>query len=104
MAVTQVQDKNFIDHIKGKNAVIKFYADWCGSCKLFSPKYKRLSEDPRFTSISFLEINSEENPEARGAIGVNNLPYFAIFKEGKLVEGSTTSKEDAVVEMLNKLV
>ncbi len=103
MAVTQIQDSSFIENIKGKNAVIKFYADWCGSCKLFAPKYKRLSADERFSDINFLEINSEENPEARGAVGVNNLPYFAVFKDGKLLEGATTSKEDALVEMLEKV-
>lgn len=86
-----------------ENVVVKYYADWCGTCKLFSPKFRRLSEDDRFLNISFLEINAEENPEARKLAGVNNLPFVATFKSGKLVEAHATGKEEAVVEMLGKL-
>jgi thioredoxin 1 len=104
MAVTTVTDTNFNQALTTHNKVIvKYYADWCGSCKLFAPKYKRLSSDERFTGIEFLEVNAEENPEARKTALVDNLPFFAIFKDGQLVEGSATSKEENVVAMLEKL-
>ena len=45
--------------------IVKYYADWCGSCKLFSPKYKRLSGDERYSDILFIDVNAEENPESR---------------------------------------
>lgn len=104
MAVVLVDDTNFTSELeKNEKVIVKYYADWCGSCKLFAPKFKRLSNDERFTGISFLEVNAEENPEARKVAGVDNLPFFAIFKSGKVVEGSATSKEEVVVEMLEKL-
>lgn len=93
-------ESTLLDHSK---IIIKFYADWCGNCKLFSPKYRRLSEDPRFEGILFLDINAEENEFSRNLAGVNNLPFFAVFKNGVLVEGTATSLEDNVVELLNKL-
>jgi thioredoxin-like negative regulator of GroEL len=46
-------------------------------------------------------VNAEDNPVARRLGGVDNLPFFAVFKNGKLVEGVATSKEDKLVEMLN---
>ncbi len=82
---------------------VKYYADWCGSCKLFAPKFKRLSSDERFAGIEFLEVDAENNPEARKLAGVDNLPFVAIFKNGKLVEGHATSKEDFVISLLEKL-
>jgi len=88
---------------KNEKVIVKYYADWCGSCRLFSPKYNRLSNDERFSDTVFLDINAEENPEARKKASVSNLPFFAIFKNGVLVEGATTSKEEYVVEMLQKL-
>jgi thioredoxin-like negative regulator of GroEL len=104
MAVFNVNDTNFNQELANNNkVVVKYYADWCGSCKLFAPKYKRLSGDERFTGIHFLEVNAEESPEARKIAGVDNLPFFAIFKDGQLVEGSATSKEEVVVAMLEKL-
>jgi len=104
MAVEKVTDENFgqmlQDHDK---VVVKYFADWCGSCKLFAPKYRRLSEDDRFGGIHFLEVNAEENEKARKLAGVDNLPFFAVFRSGELVAGSSTSKEDNVVELLNRL-
>lgn len=105
MAVELVTDANFKEELKNNsNVIVKYYADWCGSCKLFAPKYKRLSNEDRFSGIRFLDVNAEENEEARKLAGVDNLPYFAIFKNGELIEGSATSKEEAVVAMLEKLL
>lgn len=104
MAVEKITDELWDANVSGnEKVIIKYYADWCGSCKLFAPKYKRLSNDERFKGISFLEVNAEENEIARSAAGVDNLPFFAIFSDGKLVEGTATSKEDKVVELLEKL-
>lgn len=104
MAIIQANDTNINDLLTANNkVVIKYYADWCGSCKLFAPKYKRLSDDERFNKLTFLDVNAEQNPEARKLAEVNNLPYFAVFSEGLLVEGSATSKEDNVVSMLEKI-
>ncbi len=104
MAVTLTDDTNFSELLKGnEKVVVKYYADWCGSCRLFAPKYKRISNEDRFNAITFLDINAEHNPEARKLGNVNNLPTFAIFKNGELVESVCTSREDALLELIEKL-
>lgn len=104
MPVIISTDNDFNQHLSNNEKVIvKFYADWCGSCKLFAPKFRRLSDDERFKGIVFLDINAEENEQARKLAGVDNLPFFATFKNGKLIEAQATSKEETVVAMLEKL-
>ncbi len=104
MAVIQASDADFQEHLNQNKAVaVKYFADWCGSCKLFSPKYKRVSNEDEMKNITFLEVDAEKNPEARKAAGVDNLPYIAIFKDGKLVEGSASSKEEYLRKVLEKL-
>jgi thiol-disulfide isomerase/thioredoxin len=104
MAVEVLKDGEFQEKLSNADRIaVKYYADWCGSCRLFAPKFRRLSEDDRFKDISFIDINAEQNPAARKLAVVTNLPFFAIFKDGELVEGMATNKEDMVVEMLTKL-
>jgi len=104
MAVELTTDSDFKEKIEqNEKVVVKYYADWCGSCRLFKPKYRRLSEDDRFSGVTFLDVNAENNPEARKAASVTNLPYFAVFKEGKLLDALASSKEESVVEMIQKL-
>jgi thiol-disulfide isomerase/thioredoxin len=104
MNVITAGDADFKELLeKNENVIVKYYADWCGSCRLFAPKFKRLSGDERFQNVAFLDVNAEKSPEARKAAGVTNLPFFATFKKGVLVEGVPTGKEELVVEMLQKL-
>ena len=105
MAVIPVNDSNFNTQVASSPKVmVKYYADWCGSCKLFAPKFRRLSDDERFKDIVFLEINAEENPEARKLAGVDNLPFFTAFYNAQLHEAKASSKEEVVLAMLEKLV
>jgi thioredoxin 1 len=103
MSVIISEDSKFKQDLQNPKVVVKYYADWCGSCKLFSPKFKRLSDDERFKDIVFLDVNAEHNPEARQLAGVTTLPFFATFKNGELMQSTSTSKEDKFLELLETL-
>lgn len=103
--VTKVTDAEFASKLQETpSVVVKFYADWCGSCRLFAPKFTKLSNKEEYAGISFLDVNAEENPEARKLAGVSNLPFFATFKNGVLVKADNTSKEESVELMIKELV
>lgn len=105
MSVILATDADFRTILDSNDHVIvKYFADWCGSCKLFAPKFRRLSTDERFTNITFVEVNAETSPEARKLAGVDNLPFFAVFRNGELVEGQATAKEERVVELLEQVL
>ena len=104
MAVQTVQDASFGEVLaQNPKVVVKYFADWCGSCKLFAPKFKRMSDDPAYAGVIFIEVNAEHNPEARKAAGVSNLPFLATFKDGALVAGAASNKEDVAKELIAQL-
>lgn len=104
MAVIQANDADFQQVLEAnERVVVKYFADWCGNCRLFSPKFKRMAENEEFAGVAFVDVNAETSPEARKLAGVTNLPFFAVFQNGQLVEGAATSKEDYVLSMVQKL-
>jgi thiol-disulfide isomerase/thioredoxin len=83
---------------------IRFHASWCGVCKLIAPFVDRLKGDERFSTVTFIDVDVEENLDVKEAFKINNLPYFATFKSGKLREEYSTSKKDQLEMSLTNLV
>lgn len=104
MMPIKVTDANFKEQLqKYDQVMVKYYVDWCGTCKLVAPKYKRIAEEEQFKQITFLEINAEENLQASQEADVNYFPTFAIFSKGKLVDTIKASEEEAIRELVEKL-
>jgi len=102
--VTLSTDLDFDSQLQQNDKVIvKYFANWCGTCRLFAPKFKKISNKEEFSDVLFLDVNAEENPEARKMAGVSNLPFFAVFKNGQLVAVDTTSKEEGVEKLIQKI-
>jgi thioredoxin 1 len=103
--VIKTTDNEFDELIKNNSkVVIKYFANWCGSCRLFAPKYTKISNKEEYSDILFLDINAEENPEARKFGCVTNLPYFVVVKNGEVLSADTTAKEEGVEKMIGLLL
>lgn len=99
MAVTVLDDSTFADSLASAElAVVDFYAGWCGPCIMFKPKYKRISKD--YPHVQFFMVNGEKAPAARKTVTIDNLPYFGFYKNGDLIEGRSTAKEEDFREIL----
>lgn len=64
-------------------AVIDFYADWCGPCKMVSPILEQLSKeyDGR---LNVYKINTEEQQELAAMFGITSIPSILFIpKDGK---------------------
>lgn len=54
-------------------AVIDFYADWCGPCKMVAPIIDELSNEYE-GKVNFYKINTEEQQELAAAFGIQSIP------------------------------
>ena len=104
MAIVKATDADFQRLLdEHEKVVVKYYADWCGSCRLFAPKFKKLSESERYNGVTFLDVNAETDQQARKLANVTNLPFFAAFRDGQLVGTVSATKEEAVTDLINRL-
>lgn len=62
--------------------VIKFYANWCGPCKVYGPTFTKVREELESDQITFLEIDVENDPEnLAGTYAVRGIPHTVVISE-----------------------
>tara|TARA_B100001287_G_scaffold233725_1_gene205237 strand:- start:4570 stop:4884 length:315 start_codon:yes stop_codon:yes gene_type:complete len=79
--------------------MVQYGATWCGNCKITKPKFKRFARE--YEDILFIYVDAEKYPESRQLANVSNLPTFAGFKNGKLVEETQGNKIETIEQVLN---
>lgn len=84
-----------------ETVMVQFSATWCGNCRIMKPKFKKMATENE--GVTFVIVDAEKFPESRKLANVNNLPTFAAFKNGKLVNQVQTNKVEGVIELLNEV-
>jgi len=98
----ELQEDNLYEVLTDYTEVIVQYsAGWCGNCRLMKPKFKRLSTENN--EIAFVIADAEKFPASRKLASVKNLPTFAIFKNGALVNQVQTTKEELLKNLINEI-
>jgi len=98
----ELENDNLHEFVEGNDQVIVQYgATWCGNCRIMKPKMKRLSKE--YENIKFLYVDAEKFPGSRKLAEVSNLPTFAAFKGGKLINQTQTNKEENLKNLINEI-
>jgi len=81
--------------------LVQYAASWCGNCRIMKPKFKKLSEET--PGAAFIIVDAEKFPESRKLADVSNLPTFAAFKNGKLVNQVQTNKLESLQNLVDEV-
>src|SRR5688572_5518248 len=105
MAFTQTTDSQLLVEIaESESVILKYHTEACGEpCNQLVPIYDRLSDDPRFKDIKFLQIKAENNPVAMHYILDKKAPIITIYFKGRLLESKTVNTEAEMVSLLQVL-
>ncbi len=85
---------------QNETVLVQFSAGWCGNCRLMKPKFKRLAGE--HADAAFVVADAEKFPVSRKLAHVTNLPTFASFKKGVLLNQVQTNKEDQLKILIDE--
>jgi thioredoxin len=61
-----------------KPAIIDFYADWCGPCKMVGPVLDKIA-DKYAGKLSVYKVNTDVEQELAGMFGVQSIPTLVFI-------------------------
>lgn len=95
-------EDNLQDLVTTNNkVVVQYSASWCGNCRIMKPKFKKLASENG--AITFVLVDAENSPESRKLANVSNLPTFATFVNGELVNQTQTNKAEVLAELVTEI-
>jgi thioredoxin-like negative regulator of GroEL len=80
--------------------VIKFYANWCGPCKVYSKSWDKVAEKLG-ESVEFVEVDIESDTTGLAAeYKIKSIPFTVIIKEGETVTKTGLIRETELEELI----
>jgi thiol-disulfide isomerase/thioredoxin len=99
----ELSQDNLSEIVTGnKTVIVQYSAGWCGNCRIMKPKFKKLSSENQ--EIVFVLADAEKFPESRKLAEVSNLPTFATFVNGKIVNQTQTNKFEVLKDLVNEVI
>ena len=82
-AVTPVTSANFEKEVlnSDKRVLVDFYADWCGPCKILSPRVAEIANESK--DIKVVKINVDQNEDLARKYNISSMPTLLVIENGK---------------------
>ncbi|MCR5398542.1 MAG: thioredoxin [Lachnospiraceae bacterium] len=89
MAVISIGSTEAFDKLiaeSTKPVLVDFWAEWCGPCKILSPRVDEAAEEMDDVTVAKVNVDDEETLAAR--YKVMQIPTLLLFKNGEVANKS----------------
>jgi thioredoxin 1 len=104
MALIALNEEDFDAKVLGsaRPALVDFWAQWCGPCRLYLPTVDEVSGELG-GRIDFFKVNVDEATSLPARYGITGIPTTMLFKDGKVAASHSGSmSKKALVDFINE--
>jgi thioredoxin 1 len=65
--------------------IVDFWAPWCGPCRMLAPTIEKIAGQFQ-GKVKVGNMDTDQNPETPGGLGISSIPTVIIFHQGKPVD------------------
>lgn len=100
MSAKKLNEQNFEQEVlKQDLALVDFYADWCGPCKMMAPIIDAIANERQDITIG--KVNVDENPVLSSQYKIMTIPTIIVFKNGEIANQiSGLRSKDQLLDLL----
>jgi thioredoxin 1 len=85
-------------------AIIDFYADWCGPCKMVAPILEKLAGEYQ-GKINIFKVNTDQEQELATAFGIMTIPSLMFIpKQGQPQMTRGVLSREVFIKMINDVL
>lgn len=85
-----------------KPAIIDFYADWCGPCKMLSPLLEELAGEYH-GKVDIFKVDTEKEMELSQIFGIRSIPSILFIpKEGQPMMQAGLLPKNVIQDIIEK--
>ncbi|MBW1721519.1 MAG: thioredoxin [Deltaproteobacteria bacterium] len=97
--VMEVTDETFEAEIEKSEipAMVDFWADWCGPCKMIGPVVEELAAEYQ-GKIKIAKMNVDNNRETPAKFGIRSIPTLILFKGGEVAQTIIGAQPKSYIE------
>ena len=86
-----LNSQNFDEKISTGTVIDKFFANWCGPCRLIQPKFVSWANE--HSEVKCFEVDCDASPDIVARYSVKGIPAFGVFIDGVFQSLNTKVRE-----------
>ena len=102
MAIKHLKSAEFTAEMEAASlAMVDFWADWCGPCKMLAPTIDALDKQLG-DRVLVAKVNVDQEPDLARRFGVMSIPTVVFLKNGREVDRKVGLMPEAALEAVLK--
>ncbi|MEL6142242.1 MAG: thioredoxin [Bacteroidota bacterium] len=95
----ELTDANFKESVLENEgvAVVDFWAEWCGPCRMVGPIIEELANEYEGTAL-IGKVDVDSNAEVSANFGIRSIPTILFFKNGEIVDRQVGAASKAALK------